>query len=411
MPISAADRQTLSRLAGTWMELAHLPVMRERGRLWTALKDLQPERPMVLFETWTVRDFLPEAELTCQTPETRRLEALLRAPIKQVELLGDDMVLDPFLRLPTPIDRGDYGVELGEHHALDGHGGDTAYGYDHPIRTPEDISRLRPRVFSADRTGADQLAEQWDDWMGGVLPVRRQGAGVHTPELTSDLFRLIGNDNLLTWPYDHPEVLRDLMAWLRDDRLRMYRWMEQQGLLTLNNDNQIVGSGSPGFTHALPGPGYNGTPRLRDTWIWVESQETSMISPRMFSEFFLPYMAEVAAMFGQVYYGCCEPVHDRWERIYKAIPHILAVSISPWCDMRRMGELLAGKVVFSRKPKPWLISGEHPDWPGMEADLDETISAAGPCLEIICRDVYQVNGDLNRMKRWVDLVRSRIGGR
>lgn len=52
------DQLTLRNLAQHWIELAHLPVMAERKRLWTALKDLHAERPMVLFETWTLEDYV-----------------------------------------------------------------------------------------------------------------------------------------------------------------------------------------------------------------------------------------------------------------------------------------------------------------------------------------------------------------
>jgi hypothetical protein len=51
MNIDPKDREVVRGLAARWMELAHLPVMTERKRLWTALKDLRPVRPMVLFET------------------------------------------------------------------------------------------------------------------------------------------------------------------------------------------------------------------------------------------------------------------------------------------------------------------------------------------------------------------------
>jgi hypothetical protein len=135
----------------------------------------------------------------------------------------------------------------------------------------------------------------------------------------------------------------------------------------------------------------------------------------MFSRFFLPYMADVARLFGLVYYGCCEPVHDRWERIIQAIPNVRAVSISPWCNMPVMGEILSGSsatspIVFSRKPTPWLISGDAPDWDGLRQDLDETLAAASSgLLEIIFRDVYRV-GERATLRRWVELVRSRIGG-
>ena len=187
-------------------------------------------------------------------------------------------------------------------------------------------------------------------------------------------------------------------------------WLEREGLLGMNNNSEIVGSGSPGFTTALPAVGFTGVPRLQDLWVWMESQETTIISPRMFSRFFLPYMAEVSRCFGLVYYGCCEPVHDRWHEIQTAIPHVRAVSISPWCNMTVMAEKLGRSVIFSRKPKPWLISGSAPDWDGLRQDLQETAAAARDCnLEIIFRDVYRI-GDRQRLAKWAQMVRLRALG-
>ena len=135
-----------------------------------------------------------------------------------------------------------------------------------------------------------------------------------------------------------------------------------------------------------------------------------MISPRVFAEFFLPYMADVCRRFGLVYYGCCEPLHDRWEPICQAIPNIRAVSISPWSDQRSMAEKLGRNRVYSRKAKPWPISGDSADWDALRQDMDETLEAARDCnLEIVYRDVYRIGGDRTRLRKWVELARSRIG--
>ena len=409
MRMDSKDREIVRGLAARWMDLAHLPVMEERKRLWTALKDLRPVRPMVLFETWTLENYVAADELECVDPNLRTIEKELRAVIRQAEELGDDFVVDPFYRIYWDIQSMDYGVPILSEHAQDGQGGDTAYSYNHPLRLPEDVGLLRPRSWQVDRAKTTARQAWLEELFGGILPVHMHGTGGHIAALTSDLFRLIGNNNLLTWPYDAPAELHAVMAYLRDDRIAYYHWLEREGLLGLNNDSHLVGSGSPGFTTALPAPGFAGQARLRDLWIWMESQETTMISPRMFEKFYLPYMAEVASCFGLVYYGCCEPVHDRWEPIIKAIPQVRAVSISPWCDQRQMGEWLGQKIVFSRKPKPWLISGDQPDWDALEKDLDETVAATRDgCLEIIYRDVYRIQGDRSRLKRWSDLVRSRI---
>jgi hypothetical protein len=404
------DREVLRRLAGRWMELASLPVMAQRKRQWTALKDQRAERPMLLFETWTIEGYVPAAELECHRPDLRRLEGQLRAGIRQVEEIGDDCVLEPHWRLYWEIQDSGYGVPIQAEHGIDESGGQVAYHYNHPIQTPEDIERLEPRRFSVDRERTYRQAEELQALFGDLLPVVVQGTGGFLAALTSDLFRLIGNQNLLSWLYDAPEALHRLMAYLRDDRIACYTWLERQGLLGLNNTWELIGSGSPGYTTALPQPDYAGRPRLKDLWIWIESQETQMISPGMFAEFFLPYLAEVAALFGLVYYGCCEPVHDRWQAIVGAIPQVRAVSVSPWCDQDRIAGMLGQEVIFSRKPVPWFISGEAPDWQALAQDLDSTLAAARDCnLEIIFRDVYRIHGERSRLARWARLVRSRIG--
>jgi hypothetical protein len=410
--LTRTEREVLRRLAARWMELACLPVMTERKRLWTALHDLRGERPMVLFETGTLVHYIAEDELVCRDPQWRALERHLRWTIRHAEEVGDDIVVEPFLRVYWDIDWPAYGedVVIQPEHALDSEGDDVAYTFDYALRTPADVERLHPRVWRVDRARTQQRAEALGALFGDILPVRLHGTGSLFIGLTQDLYKLVGNDNLLTWLYDEPDALHRIMAYLRDDRVAYFQWLEREGLLGLNHTGwELVGSGSPGYTTSLPSTGYAGTPRLRDLWVWMESQETSMISPRMFSQFFLPYMADVCRCFGLVYYGCCEPVHDRWEQIRAAIPNVRTVSISPWCDQQAMAGKLGRDYVFSRKPRPWPISGASPDWDVLRQDVDDTLAAARDCnLEFIFRDVYRI-ADRERLRRWTDMVRARIG--
>jgi hypothetical protein len=131
----------------------------------------------------------------------------------------------------------------------------------------------------------------------------------------------------------------------------------------------------------------------------------------MFSEFFLPYIAEVTRPFGLTYYGCCEAVHDRFEYIAKAIPNLRAVSVSGWSDLFRMGELLGRQYVYSRKPTPAYISGGHPYWDLLEKDVRDTLAAAKNCnLEFCYRDIYTIDGDRPRLARWVQMTRALMQG-
>ena len=257
--MSNQDHDVLRGLATRWMELASLPVMAERRRQWTALKDLRAERPMVLFETWTLENYVAEDELACTDAELRRVEKGMRAHIRQAEEIGDDIVVEPFLRIYWDIERSDFGVPLVPEHAQDAEGGNVGYHFNYPIRTPEDIDRLRPRTFRVDRAKTIRRAERLSDIFGDILPVVLHGTGSHWAALTQDLFKLIGNDNLLIWTYDAPDALHRLMAYLRDDRLAYFGWLEREGLLGLNSTGwELVGSGSPGYITSLPQPDYAG---------------------------------------------------------------------------------------------------------------------------------------------------------
>ncbi|OQA47338.1 MAG: hypothetical protein BWY52_00230 [Chloroflexi bacterium ADurb.Bin325] len=409
--IEPRERERLRSLAGRWMAQASRPVMAERRRAWTALKDLHAERPMVLFETWTLLDYVTDNELVCADPELRRLERQMLWHVRHAEEVGDDIVVEPFYRVYWHIEASSYGVDLQAEHGIDLEGGNVGYTFDYPIRTPDDIDRLIPRTWQVDRPRTERRVELLQDLFGDILPVVLHGTGAFWSGLTQDLYKMIGNDRLLLWTYDAPDALHRLMAYIRDDRLAYFDWLEREGLLGLNSTGwELVGSGSPGYTTALPvANGADGPVKLADLWVWMESQETTMISPRMFGDFFLPYMADVCRRFGLVYYGCCEPVHDRWDRIRAEIPNVRAVSISPWCDQRWMAEKLGRSCVFSRKPRPAPISGESPDWDALSADIAVTLDAARDCnLEIVYRDVYRICGDRPRLRRWADMVRAKM---
>ncbi len=98
-PLDNRDREVLRSLASRRMEQASLPVMVTRRRQWTALKDLRGERPMVLFETWPLENYVAEEELRCQDAGLRQVAQEMRAVIRQAEEIGDDYVVEPFLRV------------------------------------------------------------------------------------------------------------------------------------------------------------------------------------------------------------------------------------------------------------------------------------------------------------------------
>ena len=417
--------QALRSHAARWQEHAHHPVMKERRRQWQAVKDLRAERPMILVETCMLPDYIAQEELVCRDPYLRNIEKSLFEIVRHADEIGDDLVVDPYFRIPWAIEISDYGVPIRAFHALAVNGSDLGYSFNFGVQSEADFRKLHLRTRSVNREESLRQKQLLEDVFGDILPVKLGGFDPFDPDpgyrpwlgnlyggLTMDLFKLIGNDNLLFWLYDNPPLLHKLMVLIRDDRQAHFRFLEQEGLLYQNTDTWMPCPGSYGFVSALPPADQDGRQvLLKNCWCWTDSQESAPISPAMFSEFFLPYIAEVTRPFGLTYYGCCEAVHDRFDYIAKAIPNLRAVSVSGWSDLFKMGELLGRQYVYSRKPTPAYISGGHPYWDLLEKDVRDTLAAAKDCnLEFCYRDIYTIDGDRPRLAQWVQMTRALIQG-
>jgi hypothetical protein len=414
----------LRRLAARWMEHAHHPVMKERRRQWQAIKDLRAEKPMILVETCMLPDYIAQEELVCQDPYLRNIEKSLFEIVRHADEIGDDIVVEPWFRIPWVIEISDYGVPIVACHAQAVTGSDLGYSFNFGVQSEADFRKLHLRTRRVNREESLRQKRLLENIFGDILPVKLGGYDPFDPDpgyrpwlgnlyggLTMDLFKLIGNDNLLLWVYDNPPLLHKLMVLIRDDRLAHFRFLEQEGLLYRNTDTWMPCPGSYGFVSDLPPSGEDGRAGLKDCWCWTDSQESAPISPAMFNEFFLPYIAEVTRPFGLTYYGCCEAVHDRFDHIRKAIPNLRAVSVSGWSDLFRMGEMLSRKYVYSRKPTPAYISGSHPYWDLLEKDVRDTLAAAKNCnLEFCYRDIYTIEGDRPRLTQWVQMTRALMQG-
>ncbi|MEE8397376.1 MAG: hypothetical protein V3S89_00140 [Desulfobacterales bacterium] len=408
--VDDADRIVLQRLAKRKAEIAADPTNLERKRLWYALDGGNAERPMVLAEILGVlNETLPDSVLECKDPGLRGLEYRLRMELYQFDILGDDHVIEPAIDMPWRAKIGDYGVsatmEFGDN---DGRLG--AHVWDHPIKDLDrDLEKLHFRTLEVDREGTAERKALWEDIFDGILPVRIRGSYWWSMGMTLTAIQLIGLENLMLYMYDNPEGLKRLMSFLRDDHLHLARRLEEEGLMTLNNENDYLGSGSIGYTHDLPRKQQdNGGARLKDLWVLLESQETVGVGPKQFEEFVFPYQASLAELFGKCYYGCCEPVNNRWH-ILKNMPGLSRVSVSPWADEEFMADTLGNDIVYSRKPNPTQISTGSFDEKAIRAGIARTLSIAKDCrVELIMKDVHTLNNQPERLARWVEIAREVI---
>lgn len=416
----AVEQTRLRELAERQARISALPVMALRRKMWTDMNDGVPgARPPFAIESWTLdRDFLPDRLLQCASPYGRKLEKQFLRNIRHQEIFGDDHVCPDTFDMEWHVECNEFGIEIPTRYEKDSEGIVTGYHFDCPIRDlSEGFERIRPSTFQVDRDGT--LAEKrfLEETFGDLLPVTLRSGVYAQTCLTQRLMRLMSMETFFLAMYDCPDTLHAVLALLRDNAIRGARWAEAEGLLELNNGNQCTCGTCFNFTTQLPlHPVQPGRVRLTDMWAGMDSQETVGVSPALFHEFCFPYYRDLAALFGRVYWGCCEPVDPLWERSLSGLPNLKAISISRWADQRFMAEALTGrKIVYSRKPNPNLLGIDvELNEAAWAAEIRETLDVTADRdlpVEFVVRDVYSLHGNLAKATRAVEIARREIDRR
>lgn len=408
------ERNYLRELANKYLEYASLPVMEERKKLWYDHNSLKGSRPIIVMEIDTfIDDFLPA--LFCESRAAREIERNLMNSIRNFDLINDDKVISPYYTIYWQIEINRFCMEIKREYAEDSQGRKHAFADQHPFHDlQKDLSHLKSSSFHIDRECTIAWKNAVEDIIGDILPVKIKNSSMSWENAPSArAFELMGLEKMMCSFVDYPDEMHALYKFLKDEIIAYIRWQEKENLLVLNNENDYVGAGSYGFTCELPAAEFkkDGIISSKDLWGNMNSQETIGISPEMYGEFVFPYYYELAKEFGLVYYGCCEPVHNIWERYISKLPGLRKVSVSPWCDEEYMGSALkGGKVIYSRKPSPNFIGvGKTLDEAGFSAHIGKTLRAAKGCsLEFIFRDILTLSGNISKPGRAVNIVREMI---
>lgn len=402
--ISRADREVLRPLAAQVREIAEHPRNAAAARRMAAHNSLKTDGPLVLvFPEGSWDELLPAGQLLCEDEDLRGVEQQLRMRLFQQTQIRDDSAELPWLFISPEIAEGGYGVASpktqGDHRG--------SYVWDHPIKSLDTaLDQLVFRSLHHDQAASDARWEKANEAVGDILAPKWECRPWWTMGMTWKIIDLIGMEALMLGMIDQPEDIHSLMAWMRDEHNHYLDWMEASGLLTPTHEGAYCGSGGFGWCDELHPPS-DGPAPLIESWGFAESQETVGISPAMFAEFILPYQASLMERFGLSYYGCCEPVDQRWAHI-KTLPRLRRVSISPWCNEEVMAQELGKDYVYCRKPNPAPFCIDF-DEAALAASLDHTLSVARGCIvEIIMKDTHTCQHDPSRFGRWVELARRRI---
>lgn len=398
--ITDADRTHLRELASRVAEIAADPVQDERREIWYAQNALDPIRPPVyVAPDYSWEELIPEETLACEGDYAREIELALRKRIYAHEHFGDDQVVDAQWSVPHALKQTGWGVgrKVRRPELRTG-----AHAYDTAIESMEDIERLQTPTAEHDPEESERRIAWHEELFGDILQVRLHALWWWSLGLMDEWTPLRGIEQTYLDMMDNPELVHAGMRRLMEGRLAWLDQLEAEGVLSLNNGNDYVGSGCFGFSRELPQQSFEGHVRPIDMWGFAEAQTMAAVSPAMHEEFVLRYQLPILERFGLNCYGCCEPLDRMLETLLSRVPRLRRVSISAWADVRRSAEQLGDRAIFSWKPDPAMLAAVTFDEQAMRTCFREAldICAENGCLpEIVMRTTHTCNRRPERFDR------------
>lgn len=411
--LTLKDIEIIRGVAKKQYEYSQLPIMKERIDEWYKHNSFQGERPMIHLEMRTFEHEIIPNLLRCESELGREIETELYRNFLNYELFDDDMIVPDHFKVEYETEFKLFGININKTHAKDSSGRDVGYHFEHVISDLyDDYEKLGKSEYSLDKELTLKRKEFYEELFGDILPVKLGMNGIYAVP-TQKVVHLMGMENMLYSMYDYPDEYKEMMDRIANDYIEYYKFLEKEGVLLPNNERSIIGQGTLGYTKELPGYEVlkDRTLTTKDIWGFMDSQESVGISPEMFNEFIFPCYEKIAKVYGLLSYGCCEPVDPIWDQCISKFDNLRKVSISPWCNEEVMGEKLRGKnIIFHRKPSPnYLGVGEKLDEEAFKEHLIKTLKAAKGCtLEFTQRDVYTINNDIDKARRYVEIIRQTI---
>ena len=404
------DYEVLRGLGGKLAEIAVLPVHKEKRALWTANNDLKPVRPLVLMDQlpWHELAKSDEMKLECEDAFLRSVEQSIREILYRWAHFPVDMVVENRLDVPKTVRNLDYGIHIREESLKEDPGNDIySHKYEDQLRTIEDLDALKEDAVEADAALDQKHLEILNEIFKGLLPVRLSGVQIHAG-IWDRIAQMRPAEHILWDLADDPDLIEATVKKFVQLSLATVDQCEALGLL--DPALQYVHC-TGAYVSDLPGDSFTGEKALaKDCWAFGMAQLFATVSPAMHDEYEIELVKPLYERFGLMYYGCCEPLHDRIHLIRK-IKNVRKISISPWANIDIAAEQIGRDYVFSSKINPAFIANGFvkDDIVDQFSHVLRATQAHGTPAEFILKDVSTVGNRLERLDMWAELAMSLVG--
>lgn len=383
------EKEVLRVLAKKYASYASLPLQTQKKKLWESINTYNMERPMVLFDQLPWNELDVDGSLICvvNDPYWRYFEVMLRREIYKWEHMPADMVLLPYLLLPSVHGNTGYGVATHVHTLSTDKTSDVlSQSYDCMFNSMEDVEKIQiPRLIT-NREAEKMISEQAAELFDGIIDFRFAGMIMHLG-LWDTISFWMGVTEVFTALYDNPDMLHAIMERLTVGNISLIEEMNREKIFDLY-------TGYCHCSHTFLPDDYKKTEAVSsNSWAFGLAQLFTSVSPETTNEFEVAYMKRIFPYIGNIYYGCCDRLDDRIEVILQ-LPNIRKISCSPWSNPYVFAEKLPRDKVMSVKPNPAYFAAKSFSLEAVKSDLSEKIKIAknyNTNIEFIFKDVSTVN--------------------
>ncbi len=403
--MSTADREILRDLARRYAEVAADPVQDRRRAKWRRHNSLKGGPPLIYVRAFAWQE-LPEWTCRCTDPFFQFHERSLRHLLVW-HSYQDDSIFEPWVTQGAAYTCYGWGVTAARHTSDDPRG---SYKVDYPIKSLDDIAKLRTPWHGIDEAKTAEAAARLQDAIGDIITVAVDRGPVYrmwTADLSTDLGHLRGIEHIMMDMIDNPEWFHRLLQFMSDGVLGVQDAAERAGDWGLcDHQNQAMP-----YAEELPDPAANvyGVKRSQ-LWGYAAAQEYTGVSPAMHEEFLLRYQLPMLSKFGLAAYGCCEDLTRKIDML-RQVPNLRRIAVAPAADVAECARQIRGDYVLSYRPSPadMVSYGFDPERARTILRRDLAACRANGChTDITLKDVETVEGDPTRVPRWVGIAREVI---
>ena len=336
-------------LAKKYMEIAQSDKHVRMRRRFRDSNDLKIVRPPLIMEEipWHEMNMDGELDCVCQDEALRAMEYRLRVQLFREKHFRCDNYIEPVWVVSKSFSSTGNGFQIEEKRlVIDAANSIVSHAYTDVLEDESSLEAYHDPVITAHPEIDARNMALAEEVFDGIIPVQLRGAGIYYPPW-DHISALRGVEPILIDVYDRPEYLHRIVALFTRG---MISEMDQMNALGLYDPRNIALHCTPGqvtLDHEPDPEHYT----CGDIWFRTMAQMFSSVSPAVHDELDIQYSIPLAKRCAYTYYGCCEPLHDRIDKL-KQYPNLRKVGCSPWADVEMTAEALGGDYVLSRKPNP-----------------------------------------------------------